>query len=178
MLSPLRPQGIDSDLDPEDRVETIEAIRKAGMHWYYCCEPIGPEHTSQEIADQMFLGIELGCFQHAAMRRVPVPGTPLKSKRQISELRLAQIVAVVTLASLACPETKTIAVHEPNSLGLVSGANTIYAESGINPRDQKQRTEEGRGLDLLRCHQMLLETGFSELLLGDVTSKPIINAIN
>jgi biotin synthase len=166
-------EGIDTRLDPEDRIETIENIRKAGMDWYYCCEPVGPEHSSQELVDQLFLGIELGCFQHAAMRRVPVPNTPLAKKGQISDRRLAQIVSIVTLAALECPEIKTIAVHEPNLLGLVSGANTIYAEAGVNPRDENKHTENSRGLGVNDCREMLIETGFSRILLGDDSSKPL-----
>lgn len=166
-------EGIDTNLDPEDRIDTIETIRKAGLDWYTCCEPIGPEHSAQELADQLFLGIELGCFQHAAMRRVAVPNTPLSRRGQISERRLAQVVAVVTLASSGCSETKTIAVHEPNALGLVSGANTVYAEAGANPRDEQKNTEDNRGLNVNHCRKMLAETGFDALLLGDGNYKPL-----
>jgi biotin synthase len=160
-------EGIDTKLDPEDRMNTIETIRKAGMDWYTCCEPIGPEHSTQELVDQLFLGIDLGCFQHAAMRRVPVPKTALAKKGQISNLRLAQVVAVVTLASLACPETRTVAVHEPNLLGLVSGANSIYAEAGANPRDEEKDTENNRGMDVANCRRMLAEAGFGAVVRGD-----------
>jgi len=137
------------------------------MDWYTCCEPVGPEHSPQELADQLLEGVRLGCFQHAAMRRVPVPGTPLEHKGQISNLRLAQIVAVVTLANLNNPALETIAVHEPNLLGLTAGANTIYAEAGVNPRDRAARTEANRGMDTGKCRQMLFDAGFSHLLRGD-----------
>lgn len=167
-------EGIDTRLDSEDRIQTIENIRKSGMDWYYCCEPIGPEHSAQELVDQLFLGIEMGCFQHAAMRRVAVPNTPLFTRGQISNRRLSQVVAVVTLASLECLETKTIAVHEPNLLGLVSGANTIYAEAGANPRDESKNTEDGRGLDVNYCRKMLAEAGFSRVLMGDGNSQPLL----
>jgi biotin synthase len=166
-------EGIDTRLDPEDRINTVETVRKAGMDWYTCCEPIGPEHTSQELVDQLFLGIDMGCYQHAAMRRVPVPNTPLAKKGQISNLRLAQVVAVVTLAAIGCPETKTIAVHEPNLLGLVSGANTIYAESGANPRDEQKNTEDNRGMNIDNCRKMLADAGFSGLLRGDESVSPL-----
>jgi biotin synthase len=160
-------EGIDTDLQPSQRLRTIEIIKKAGLDLYYCCEPIGPEHTPEELVDQMFIGIEAGCFQHAAMRRVCVPGTPLSSRGQITERRLAQIVAVVTLAALGCKETSNIAVHEPNLLGLCSGANAVYAESGANPRDTATDTSGHRGLDMNDCRKMLSEAGFDGLLCGD-----------
>lgn len=167
-------EGVDTNLDPEDRVATIETIRAAGLDWYTCCEPIGPEHDVRELTDQLFLGVEMGCYQHAAMRRVPVPGTPLAQKGQISERRLAQIVAVTTLAAMASPELQTIAVHEPNALGLVSGANTVYAEAGVNPRDEQENTQDNRGMDITRCRAMLAETGFESLCLGDGSSLPLV----
>lgn len=169
-------EGIDTSLDPQQRRRTIEAIRAAGLDWYYCCEPIGPEHSSQEIVDQLWLGIEYACFQHAGMRRVYLPSSPLAGHGQISELRLAQVVAVVALASLACPETKNIAVHEPNLLGLTAGANVVYAESGANPRDTEEDTSSHRGRDVRDCKRMLYEAGFEHLLIGPDHRRPLTEA--
>jgi hypothetical protein len=136
----------------------------AGLDFYYCCEPIGPEHSSEELVDQLFLGIELGCFQHAALRRVYIPNSPLASRGQISELRLAQITAVVALASLACPDIRNIAIHEPNLIGLTSGANVVYAEMGANPRDTIRDTTVHRGRNIKDCKSMLYEAGFDYIL--------------
>lgn len=159
-------EGIDTALDPECRKTTIRNIKDAGLDWYYCCEPVGPEHSPQELVEQMFLGIEFGCFQHAAMRRVYVPAAPLSPYGQISELRLAQVTAVVALATLGCPETRSIAVHEPNLLGLSAGANTVYAEAGANPRDTEKNTTGHRGRDINACKMMLYEAGFEHLLVA------------
>ncbi len=157
-------EGTDTALDPERRKETIKTIKDAGLDWYYCCEPIGPEHTSEELVEQLFLGIEYGCSQHAAMRRVYIPKAPLAHYGQITELRLGQMTAVVALASLACPDTKNIAVHEPNLIGLTSGANAVYAETGANPRDTEENTTGHRGRDIRACKAMLYEAGFDYLL--------------
>jgi biotin synthase len=162
-------EGTDTALDPAARKATIRAIRESDLDWYYCCEPIGPEHSPEELAAQLFLGIEYGCFQHAAMRRVFLPASPLASRGQISERRLALVVAVVALASMGCPETRSIAVHEPNLLGLTSGANTIYAEAGANPRDTQKETSGHRGHDIDACKRMFYESGFRELLVSPGT---------
>lgn len=98
------------------------------------------------------------------MRRVCVPGTPLASRGQISELRLAHVTAVVALASLACPEARNIAVHEPNLIGLTSGANAVYAETGANPRDTQSNTSGHRGRDVMDCRTMFHEAGFEYLV--------------
>ena len=159
-------EGTDTALDPEQRKKTIKTIKDAGLDWYYCCEPIGPEHSSEELVAQLFLGIEYGCFQHAAMRRVYIPETPLAQYGQITELRLGQVTAVVALASLACPDTRNIAVHEPNLIGLTSGANVVYAETGANPRDTEEDTSGHRGRDVRACKRMLYEAGFDHLLVA------------
>lgn len=166
-------EGTDTDLDPKARKATFRVIKDAGLDFYYCCEPIGPEHSAEELVEQTFLGIEYGCFQHAAMRRVYVPGVPLSRNGQITERRLAQVVAVVTLAALGCSETGNIAVHEPNLLGLAAGANVVYAESGANPRDAKADTTGNRGMDMAACRRMLYEAGFAALQRGDGTSVPL-----
>ena len=160
-------EGTDTHLSPEERKKTFRAIRDAGLEFYYCCEPIGPEHTPEELVEQMFLGIEYGCFQHAAMRRVFVPGMPLSGRGQITELRLAQVVAVVSLATLGCSETQNIAVHEPNLLGLTAGANVVYAETGANPRDIEADTSTNRGIDMAAARKMFYEAGFVALRRGD-----------
>ena len=166
-------EGVDSRLDPQDRLRTLEAIQRAGMDFYYCLEPIGPEHSPAELVEQLFVGVDRKSFQHAAMRRIAVPGSKLEGRGQITNLRLAQATAVVTLATLHLPETTNIAVHEPNLLGLVSGANAIYAETGANPRDTEKDTAQGRGLDVASSKRMLLDAGFEWLRLGYGTRKRI-----
>lgn len=159
-------EGIDTALEPESRMATVRIIKECGLDWYNCCEPVGPEHTPEELAEQIYLGIEHGCFQHAAMRRVYMPSSPLAAHGQVTELRLAQVVAAVTLATLDCPATRSIAVHEPNLLGLTAGANTVYAETRANPRDTEEDTTGHRGQDIGECKKMLYEAGFQNLLVA------------
>lgn len=160
-------EGTDTEIAPEDRLRTVDAIKGAGLDWYYCCEPVGPEHTAEEIVEQIFVGVERGCFQHAAMRRVYVATSPLAPHGQITERRLAEVVAVVTLANLSNPQAGNIAVHEPNLLGLAAGANAVYAETGANPRDLEVDTTGHRGLDVAACRKMFYEAGFAHVLRGD-----------
>jgi len=166
-------EGTDTKLDPKNRVCTMDNALEAGLQLYTCLEPIGPEHSVQTLVDNMFIGIERGIFQHAAMRRVAVPGSPLAAYGQISELRLAQIVSVVALASLNVPTMAYMGVHEPNELGYTSGANIITAESGCNPRDSASETAKNRGLDMDGCRTMLLECGFKYVRRGDETRIPL-----
>jgi biotin synthase len=175
-------EGIDTRVAPEQRIRTIETIRMAGMDWYNSCEPIGPEHSAEEIAAQIHLGLRLGCRQHAAMRRFSVPGSPLFHHGQLPLGRLAQIVAVIAMASVNCAETQSIAVHEPNVLGLMSGANALYPEAG-EPLPSARDFPDGSGRDgfssalwrrsqeitTMDCRRMLRESGFAKLRRGDGT---------
>lgn len=166
-------EGRDTSLNPKDRRKTMENIIDAGLELYTCCEPIGPEHTPQELVDNMFIGIELGCTQHAAMRRVAVPGVPLSVHGQITELRLAQIVAVVTLAASRVKNLTYVGVHEPNLLGYTSGASIVTAESGANPRDAVLETLSNRGMTTANCRKMLFEAGFRNIRRGDESKIPL-----
>lgn len=166
-------EGVDTKLNKEDRIKTMDNALEAGLELYTCLEPIGPEHTPEVLTENMFIGIERGIYQHAAMRRVAVPGMPLAKYGQITELRLAQIVAIVGLASFMVPTMAYLGVHEPISLGYTSGANIITAESGGNPRDVSEDTAKGRGFDMDTCRKMLLECGFSYLRCGDESRIPL-----
>jgi biotin synthase len=170
-------EGIDSRMDPGQRRATIERIIEAGLAWYTLCEPIGPEHTPHELAEQMWLGVDLPCRQHGAMQRFPVPGSRLYEKGQISLSRLGQIVAVIALATSQKKEMSSIAVNVSNIVGLFSGANAFFPEAGEPQANERSETgtisPEGFTTALWRrsaeittadCRDMLLAAGFSELM--------------
>ncbi len=166
-------EGEDTRLDPKKRLATFDVIKEAGLNLFTCCEPIGPEHTPQELVDRIFLGFEQDCMQQSAMRRVVVPGLPIASRGQISHLRLAQIVAVITLASISYPSVQVIACHEPNLLALTAGSNVVAAEYGANPRDAVVNTAENRGLSMNDCRRMLFEAGFTAIVTGRLEQIPL-----
>ena len=166
-------EGIDTDLKPQERIQSMHNALNAGLELYTCCEPIGPEHSVDELVDNIFIGIEMDIYQHAAMRRVAVPGAPLAHHGQISELRLAQIVAVIALASAAVPTMAYMGAHEPNELCYTAGANIITAESGANPRDNSGDTAKNRGMDMAHCRKMMFECGFDYLRRGDESKIPL-----
>lgn len=166
-------EGVDTKLDPKDRVQTMRNALDAGLELYTCCEPIGPEHTVDQLVDNIFIGVEMGITQHAAMRRVAVPGAPLAKYGQISELRLAHIVATISLCSVTVPTMAYMGVHEPNELSYAAGANIVTAESGANPRDCQSDTSKNRGMDMARSRKMLFECGFDYLRRGDESKIPM-----
>ena len=151
-------EGRDTQIDPQVRLNTIRAAREAGLLIGTCVEPIGPEHSIEEIAEKILIGREINpCFS-GAMRRISIPGSELEQHGMISEYRLGFLVAVVRLAM--GKDLIGNCTHEPNLLGAVSGANLFWAEVGTNPRDTETETSRGRGLNVKSCIDMFRGADF------------------
>ncbi|NLA58874.1 MAG: radical SAM protein [Firmicutes bacterium] len=155
-------EGVDTEIPPEDREATLAAINEANLELYYCVEPIGPEHTADELIAEMFRAKKYNVSVMAAMRRIPVPGTPLAENGQISEFELAKVTAVARL--VVGKNMRAMGVHEPSLISLIAGANQIYAETGVNPRDTKEDTSLGRGFSVEDASTMLWEAGWEVVI--------------
>ncbi len=166
-------EGVDTRLDSETRVKSMKYIREAGMDLFSCVEPIGPEHSVEEMAEEIMRCVDLEVTQFGAMRRIAVPGSPFGDSGQISNLKMAHVVGCVGLAYASVPTARFFGVHEPSEAGYLSGANFVTAETGVNPRDVAVDTSEGRGWDIYRCRKHLFECGFEYLLKGDGTKIPL-----
>lgn len=150
-------EGIDTMILPSDRVQTIENIVKAGLELYYCIEPIGPEHSYDEILDEIYFATQYPIEAMAVMRRTPVQGTPLCDLGQINAMELTKIAAVT---NLVIRPARSMNVHEPSQMSLLAGINQLYAESGANPRDVISETESNRGFTPDAAWAMLAEAGY------------------
>ncbi len=151
-------EGVDSGLDPKKRKESIRNFEEAGLRIGTCVEPVGPEHTNEELADLILFTASLNPAYSGAARRIPIPGTAIAARGTIIELRMAQIAAVTRLAMPGTvPGNCT---HEPCTLGGLAGANLFWAEVGANPRDTKEKTEEGRGETVGSCRKIFSECGW------------------
>ncbi|MEN6460732.1 MAG: radical SAM protein [Syntrophomonas sp.] len=147
----------------EKRLQTMQAVRQAGLKLGTCVEPVGPEHSLDELVEKILLTREAGAVFSGAARRIPIPDTNLSNLGIVSEARMAQILAVVGLATgLKIPGNCT---HEPNVHGVVAGANLLWAEAGSNPRDIVNDTENSRGFDVARCRQ-IFEDAETKVLSG------------
>ncbi len=151
-------EGIDTTLSPEGRKRSMRDFREAGLKVGTCVEPVGPEHTNEELADMILFTASIEPSYSGAARRIAIPGTEIAARGMITELRMAQIVAVTRLGM---PRT-TIGncTHEPCTLGALGSANLFWAEVGANPRDVKEKTEEGRGGTVLECARLFEEAGW------------------
>ena len=154
-------EGRDTDIDPEMRLRTLKAIRDCDLGLGYCVEPIGPEHSPEELVEEMLRGKEYGAVNHASMWRVPVSGVPLTKLGKISQWSLAKAVAVTRI--VVGGSIRAMGVHEARILPLRTGANQIYAETGPNPRDTIEDTSKGIGFSVEACKNLLKEAGYMPL---------------
>lgn len=152
-------EGIDTAARPEDRVATLEAAAAEDLEIAFCIEPIGPEHSPAELADQMLLSLRFAPTACAAMRRIPLEGSRFAGSRVVPEVDMALIMAVLRLV-YGHTETRTFYIHEPSLPGLMAGANQICAETAANPRELEETGESLRGWTVERCREMLFEAGY------------------
>lgn len=151
-------EGQDTGLDPEKRKQSIRNFQEAGLIVGTCVEPVGPEHSNEELAAMIEFTASCNPAFSGAARRISIPGTIMARRGMISELRMAQIVAVTRLGM-----PRSVAgncTHEPCTLGAIAGANLFWAEVGANPRDTEAKTEEGRGETVASCGTIFQESGW------------------
>jgi biotin synthase len=151
-------EGIDSGISPQKRKDSICNFQEVGLKVGTCVEPVGPEHTNEELADMILFTASFNPAFSGAARRIPIPGTEIANRGAISELRMAQIVAITRLAMPRWVLGNC--THEPCTLGGIGGANLFWAEVGANPRDTKMKTEESRGETVKTCHNIFNECGW------------------
>ncbi|MFZ2399838.1 MAG: hypothetical protein WAW31_14365 [Smithella sp.] len=152
-------EGVDSGLLPANRKKSIRNFQEAGLLVGTCVEPVGPEHTNTELAEMIIYTASFNPAYSGAARRIPIPGTGLFRRGTITELRMSQIVAVTRLAMPR--NVLGNCTHEPCTLGGFAGANLFWAEVGANPRDIREKTEEGRGQTVNDCRNIFSECGWN-----------------
>lgn len=151
-------EGVDTDLPVAQRIQTLDAIRTAGLKLYYCVEPIGVEHTYEELVTEMLRAREYEVEYMAVMRRVNVPGSHYEGQKEVSDLEMVKIAAVTRL--MVMPKI-SMNLHETLSMSLLAGVNQLYAEYGVNPRDNKNETQDNRGIDVAKARDILNSFGYT-----------------
>lgn len=154
-------EGQYTDIDPQERINSIEAAASENLEIAFCIEPVGPEHTSREIAERIELSLHFKPTMMAAMRRIPIEGTEFAGSAVVPEMKMAQIMAVVRLAYAHHSATKTFYIHEPSLLGLIAGANLLCAETSANPREVYESGKKGRGFSVESCQDLLYNAGYT-----------------
>lgn len=150
-------ESVDTGISVEQRINTLEAIKKACLKLYYCIEPIGKEHTAEEIYLEMNRAKEYAVDIMAVMRRVNVNKSYYAENSEIDEYEFAKIAAVTNL--YVQPKI-SMNVHEPSRVAMIVGINQLYVEIGVNPRDNILETAGNRGYSEDEAEKLLLDLGY------------------
>jgi biotin synthase len=154
-------EGKDTSIPPEKRLQTFRNAKEAGLLLGTCVEPIGTEHSINELVEKTIITRETKPVFSGGMRRIPIPNTEMERYGTVSEVRMAHILGVIRLATgYDIPGNCT---HEPNVIGVTAGANLIWAETGSNPRDTENDTEDKRGMDVQQCREIFKEAEWNVL---------------
>ena len=150
-------EGVDTAFDPVVRLEQIRQARQQGLRTFGLVEPVGPEHSDEEIADAiLMLRDEIRTGLVGAMARVPVVGSPLYDNGAVDARRLAIITAAFILAMADCFEgVEVVCSHPPHAEILEAGASAVVVEVGAIPRDTEFARSEWRGLTMSEARKLL-----------------------
>ena len=143
---------------PEERKATLAAVRDSDLKLAHLVEPVGPEHTDDEIADVLMAALSNGAALSGAMARINVKGTPFESHDPLPDLRLAQIVAITRICGgVNVPD---ICVHPPRKEALEWGANVVVVETGAVPRNDAECSAEWQGFTVADAKQLFRDAGY------------------
>ncbi len=158
ILAIVEEKGVDTDFSLEDRRETLGKITDSGMILSQYLEPIGPEHTSEEIAERILAIVEEKTTVAGVMKRVSVKGTPKFEFGDLDEERLAHIVAVMRIATRG--HIEDIIIHPYSKKALDCGANAIVVDIGAIPRSPKMELKEWNSIDAEKAKMLLVDSGY------------------
>lgn len=154
-------EGEDTGIAVEKRMSTFVHLRTAGLSLSTCVEPVGPEHTPEELTEATMRCIATDPISAGVGKRITVPGTPLAPRGMLTDIANANMVAIYRLATgrglrLNCSANTVMTA--------ASGANLAWAEVGSNPRDLVARTEHGgRGNTIAHYRKMFASSGWKVL---------------
>lgn len=151
-------EGVDTDFSIDDRRETLGKITDSGMILSQYLEPIGPEHTSEEIAERILAIVEEKTTVAGVMKRVSVKGTPKFEFGDLDEERLAHIVAVMRIATRG--HIEDIIIHPYSKKALDCGANAIVVDIGAIPRSSNIELKEWDSIDAEKAKMLLVDSGY------------------
>jgi biotin synthase len=152
-------EGIDTRFDINARRATLKAIHDSDLKLVHLVEPVGYEHTYEEIADRFLESLEYGVTISGIMARIPVAGTPLGKAQRISDDKIAGLIAVIRLSGGNI--VKDICVHPASEKAVRSGANVVVIEKGAIPRDADISNAEWNQFGCSDAISLFINSGYT-----------------
>ena len=152
-------EGQDTPFDVSVRLDTMRNIAASPLKLISLTEPIGPEHSSREIAERFLNTVRCGAVMGGAMARFPVAGTPFEGTRRLNDEEMAHIIAVLRLSGGRA--IRDICVHPASDLTMRSGANVLVVECGAIPRDAVYAENDWASTDMAIARKRLTDAGYT-----------------
>ena len=151
-------EGVDTGFTPEERLESIYNSKKAGLLVSCGLDPIGPEHTDEEIADKLEMYREkIDPVAVCTMKRVAVKGTPKYELGEISRERHLLLIAGVRMVMGG---KAMVPMHPLDADGLDWGCNHMSVEIGANPRDDDMENVKWHPYPPEMAKELMIKKGF------------------
>ena len=160
-------EGRDTPFCEQTRIDTMRSIAGSPLKLISLTEPIGPEHTSREIAERFLNTVRCGAVMGGAMARFPVAGTPFEGTRRLTDAEMAHITAVLRLSGGSA--IRDICVHPASDLAMSSGANVLVVECGAIPRDAVYAESDWANTDMAIARRRLTDAGYRISHVSDQT---------
>ena len=161
-------ESIDNRLEPIGRDDTVRNLIDAGIKVAAGVEPIGPEHSVDEICSSFEHSMDIGCWCCSASARVPVEGTRLFDAGSISDMRLRQIRSALMLSSTDRRDTE-LGFYG----GFYGGMNRFYGEYSNSPKDREELSEKGMNHTVRWALKSLKKEGYGKVRRADGTTVPL-----
>ena len=155
-------EGVDTPFDRARRLDSILAAKQAGLEVFALVEPVGPEHTAQELFEAIVtLRDQVRPTLVGAMARVPVAGSPMEHLGRIDDAYLADLTAIIVLSVLpALAECRVVCSHPASPLLVEAGANAMVVERGAIPRDTQFSSHLWSGFSPTDVWRLLKSAGY------------------
>ena len=151
-------EGQDTPFDPADRINTMQSAANNDLTLAALVEPLGYEHSNEEIADIFLNAVRCGAKIGGVMARFPVKGTPLGETEMIDEDKIAHVIAALRLSGGKA--VRDICVHPASKKALDAGANLMVVEAGAIPRDTEFSKETWLGMNMEKARDLLTGSGY------------------
>ena len=151
-------ESIDTPFSRYKRIETMKNVSNSKLKLISLVEPIGPEHSNEEIADAFLNIIDCKAFMSGVMARFPVKGTPFGDTKMINAEKIAHIVAVLRLSG--GDMVKDICSYPAADIVINSGANVTVVEAGAIPRDKNYSENDWKFGDTEIAKNKFINAGY------------------
>lgn len=165
-------ESIDNRLEPVGRARTMRNLISAGIPVAAGVEPIGPEHTMNEICESFEHAMGESCQCCSASARIPVPGTRMFSSGSISDRKLKLIRSALLLSSTDMDNTEFGFYG-----GFYGGFNRYFGEYSNSPKDREELSEKGMRHTVHWAAQSLISDGYEKIRCPDGSVKLISEII-